>query len=180
MRAPVDVDDPYGYCLPPGTPRINFGGGPFRILQTPRMTALLYETLVGMTFRQVFSDGRPLPEAAEPTWLGYSVGRWEGDTFIVETTGFRDGGWLDTRKARPHSDALRVTERFRRPDLGHLELTITIDDPKAYMAPWTVKATLDLLADSELVETFCDGHDKTMEHRRIDPAPPEPPSPRVP
>ena len=174
------VDDPYGYCLPPGTPRINFGGGPFRILQTPQMTALLYETLANLTFRQVFTDGRTLPETTEPSWLGYSIGRWDGETFVVETTGFRDGGWLDTRKARPHSDALRVTERFRRVDFGRLELTITIDDPKAYLRPWTITAPFDFLPDTELVEVACDGHEKTMEHRRIDPPPPEPPSPSRP
>jgi hypothetical protein len=171
------VDDPYGYCLPPGTPRINFGGGPFRILQTPAITALLYETLVGMTFRQVFTDGRPLPEVTEPTWLGYSVGRWDGDVLVIETAGFRDGGWLDTLKGRPHSDALRVTERFRRIDFGHMELTVTIDDPKAFIKPWTITAPLTLLPDTELVEAFCDGHDRTMTHRDVQPAP-EPPSPR--
>ena len=170
------VDDPYGYCLPPGTPRIDFGGGPFRILQTPQITALLYETLVGMTFRQVFTDGRPLPEVLDPTWLGYSVGRWDGDTFVVETTGFKDGGWLDTLKGRPHSDALHVTERFRRINFGHMELTVTIDDPKAFVKPWTVMAPLTLLPDTDLVEAFCDGHGQTMTHRTVQPAP-EPPSP---
>ena len=137
------VDDPYGYCLPPGTPRINFGGGPFKILHTREVTAFLYETIAGMTFRQVFTDGRSLPVVTEPTWLGYSVGRWDGDVFVVETAGFRDGGWLDTRKARPHSDALRVTERFRRTDFGHMQLTITIDDRKAFLKPWTVQTSLD-------------------------------------
>jgi len=171
------VDDPYGYCLPPGTPRINFGGGPFKILHTPQVTAFLYETIAGMTFRQVFTDGRSLPQANEPTWLGYSVGSWDGDAFVVETTGFRDGGWLDTRKARPHSDALRVTERFRRTDFGHMQLTITINDPKAFLKPWTVQTRLTLLPDTELVEAFCDNHDKTMEHRRIESVT-EPPSPR--
>ena len=171
------VDDPYGYCLPPGTPRINFGGGPFKILHTRDVTAFLYETFAGMTFRQVFTDGRSLPQNTEPTWLGYSVGRWDGDVFVVETTGFRDGGWLDTRKARPHSDALRVTERFRRADFGHMQLTITIDDRKAFLKPWTMQTQLTLLADTELVEAFCDNHDKTMEHRRIE-AVTEPPSPR--
>jgi hypothetical protein len=161
------VDDPYGYCLPPGTPRINFAGGPFRILHTPRVTALLYETLVGMIFRQVFTDGRPLPDVTEPTWLGYSVGRWDG---------FRDGGWLDTLKGRPHSDALRVTERFRRIDFGRMELMVTIDDPKAFTKPWTVTAPLSLLPDTELVEAFCDGHDRTMTHRSVQPAA-EPSSP---
>jgi hypothetical protein len=171
------VDDPYGYCLPPGTPRINFGGGPFKILHTPQVTALLYETLAGMTFRQVFTDGRSHPQSPEPTWLGYSVGRWDSDVFVVETTGFKDGGWLDTLKGRPHSDALRVTERFRRTDFGHMQLAITIDDPKAFLKPWTVQTQLTLLPDTELVEAFCDNHDKTMEHRRVEPVI-EPPSPR--
>jgi len=171
------VDDPYGYCLPPGTPRINFGGGPFKILHTPQVTALLYETLAGMTFRQVFTDGRSHPQSPEPTWLGYSVGGWDSDVFVVETTGFKDGGWLDTLKGRPHSDALRVTERFRRTDFGHMQLSITIDDPKAFLKPWTVQTQLTLLPDTELVEAFCDNHDKTMEHRKIDPVT-EPSSPR--
>src|SRR5215471_19031525 len=173
------VDDPYGYCLPPGVPRIDFGGGPFKILTTPGVTAILYESLVGMIFRQVFTDGRQLPGVMEPTWLGYSVGRWEGDAFVVDSAGFKDGGWLDTLKGRPHSDALRVTERFRRIDAGHMELNVTISDPKAYLKPWTVRAPLRLLPDTELLEVFCDGHEHTMEHRRITPAPPEPPSPRA-
>lgn len=170
------VDDPYGYCLPPGVPRIDFGGGPFKILPTPGVTAFLYETLAGLTFRQVFTDGRPLPEADVPTWLGYSVGHWDGDTFIVETAGFKDGGWLDTKKGRPHSDALRVTERFRRLDFGHMELAVTIDDVKAYRKPWTIQSMLHLQPDTELLESFCDEHEKTMTHRRITPPAPEPPS----
>jgi hypothetical protein len=96
---------------------------------------------------------------------------------VVETTGFRDGGWLDTLKARTHSDALRVTERFRRVDFGRMDLTITIDDPKAYLKPWTITAPLEFQPDTDLVEVACDGHEKTMEHRRIDPPPTEPPSP---
>ena len=171
------VDDPYGYCMPPGVPRIDFGGGAFKILTTPGVTAFLYESLVGMIFRQVFTDGRPLPDVEEPTWLGYSVGRWDGDTFVVDSTGFKDGGWLDTLKGRPHSDGLHVTERFQRADFGHMDLMVTINDPKAYLKPWTVKAPLHLLPDTELLEVFCDGHEHTMEHRRITPAPPEPHSP---
>ena len=175
------VDDPYGFCLPPGVPRIDFGGGPFKVLQTSSVTALLYETLVGMIFRQVFTDGRPLPDASsEPTWLGYSVGNWDKDTFVVDTTGFRDGGWIDTKKAHPNSDALHVTERFRRTDFGHMDLTITINDPKAYLKPWTVKTTLILHPDTELLEAFCDDHDKTIQHRRVAPALPEPHSVAIP
>ncbi len=172
------VDDPYGYCMPPGVPRINFGGGPFKILQTPGETAFLYESLAGLVFRQVFTDGRPLPPSDVPTWLGYSVGRWDDEVFVVDSTGFRDGGWLDTKKGRPHSDALHVTERFHRPDFGHMELAITIEDPKAYLKPWTVKTMLQFQPDTELLESFCDEHEKTMIHRRITAPPPEPPSPR--
>jgi hypothetical protein len=172
------VDDPYGYCMPPGVPRIDFGGGAFKIIHSPGVTAFLYESLVGMIFRQVLTDGRLLPATDNPTWLGYSVGRWDKDTFVVDTAGFKDGGWLDTLKGRPHSDALHVTERFRRKDFGHMELAVTINDPKAYVKPWTVSAMLNLLPDTELIEAFCDEHEKTMEHRRITPPPPEPPSPR--
>jgi hypothetical protein len=172
------VDDPYGYCLPLGVPRINLRSE-FKIVQTPLLTAFLHETYVGMTFRQVFTDGRPLPKASdsEPAWLGYSVGRWEGDTFVVETTGFRDGGWLSAREAYPHSDALHVTERFRRTDFGHMDLIVTIDDPKAYVKPWTNTIPLRLQPDTELLEAFCDNQLTILEHWRTDPMPPEPPSP---
>lgn len=168
------VDDPYGFCMPPGVPRIDFGGGPFRILQTPAETAFLYETLVGMIFRQVFTDGRPLPDTDTPTWLGYSVGRWDKDTFIVDSTGFRDGGWIDTAKAHPSSDALHVTERFRRTDFGHIDLAITIEDPKAYLKPWTVQTQFILHPDTELLEAFCDDHEETIKHRAVAPPPREP------
>ncbi len=168
------VDDPYGFCMPPGVPRIDFGGGPFRILQTPAETAFLYETLVGMIFRQVFTDGRPAPDPDTPAWLGYSVGHWDKETFVVDTTGFRDGGWIDTAKAHPNSDALHVTESFRRTDFGHMDLVITIDDPKAYLKPWTVRTQLILHPDTELIEAFCDDHDKTIQHRAVAPPPPEP------
>ena len=178
QRASRDhVDDPFGYCLPPGVPRIYFVIGAFRIVSTPNVTAFLHETAAGLMFRQVFTDGRPLPVVTEPTWLGYSVGRWEDETFVIQTEGFKDGGWLDTQVGRPHSDALRVTERLRRVDFGHIDLWITIDDPKAFVKPWDVRTVLTYQADTEILESFCDNHDKTMAHRRIDPAPPEPPSP---
>ena len=171
------VDDPYGYCLPLGVPRINFRSE-FKIVQTPMLTAFLHETYVGMMFRQVFTDGRPLPKASdsEPTWLGYSVGRWDGDTFVVDTTGFRDRGWLSAREAYPHSDALHVTERFRRADFGHMDVTVTIDDPKAYVKPWTNTIALLLQPDTELLEAFCDNQMTILKHWSADPPPPEPPS----
>ncbi|MBV8730733.1 MAG: hypothetical protein JO336_13095 [Acidobacteriia bacterium] len=172
------VDDPYGYCMPPGFPRIDYAGGAFKILPSSGVTAFLYETLVGLTFRQVFTDGRPLPAPAEPSWLGYSVGYWDKDTFVVDTVGLKDGGWIDTQKGRPNSDALHVTERFRRTDFGHMDLAITIDDPKAYLKPWTATTKLFLQPDTELLESFCDSHGKTMEHRQVTQTP-EPPSPGV-
>lgn len=172
------VDDPVGYCLPAGVPRVAFQH-PFRILQTSQMTAFLHEGSSVPVYRQIFTDGRPLPDATEPTWLGYSIGRWEKDVFVVNSTGFRDRGWLDGVSGHPHSDALRLEERFRRPSFGRMELTMTINDPKAYVQPFTVTAIFNLLADTDLIEGFCDNHDKTMEHRRIDPSPPEPPSPSL-
>jgi hypothetical protein len=175
------VDDPYGYCLPLGVPRINLRS-PFKILQTPRVTAFLHETYVGMIFRQVFTDGRPLPKASdsEPVWLGYSVGRWDGDTFVVDSTGFRDRGWLSAEQAYPNSDALHVTERFTRKDFGHMDLTVTIDDPKAFAKPWTNTIPLLLRADTELLEAFCDNQMTILKQWSTDPMPPEPPSPRLP
>jgi hypothetical protein len=170
------VDDPFGYCLPPGVPRTHFVIGSFRIISNPSVTALLHETAAGPMFRQIFTDGRPLPMVTERAWLGYSIGKWDGDTLVAETAGFRDGGWLD-RSGHPHSDALRVIERFRRRDFGHIDLAITIDDPKAYLKPWTFTTVLTYHADWEILESFCENHDKTMEHRKITPPPPEPPSP---
>jgi hypothetical protein len=173
------VDDPYGYCLPLGVPRINTRS-PFKILQTPKLTVMLHESFVGMIFRQVFTDGRPLPELSEvePTWLGYSIGRWEGDAFVVESTGFRDRGWLSAEKAYPNSDALHVIERFKRTSIGRMDLVVTIDDPKAFVRPWTNTIPLTLLPDSELIEAFCDNQMLRLQHWDIPPMPLEPPSPR--
>ena len=156
-------DDPYAHCVPPGVPRINNTLHPFKIIQIPQLTVMLHELATGSTFRQVFTDGRPLPKDPQPTWLGYSVGRWDGDTLVVDTTGFNDGGWLDTRKGRPHSDLLHVTERFRRRDFGHMNIDVTIDDAKAYTKPWTVKLGLLLLPDTELLEGACE-NDQDRDH----------------
>lgn len=176
------VDDPWGYCLaPPGVPRINVSPpSAFKIVQTPNLLALLYDLDTNPTFRQIHTDGRPLPKDPEPTWLGYSIGRWEGDALVATTSGFRDGGWLDTQIGRPHSDALRVIERMRRLSIGRMEMAITIDDPKAFVKPWTVTVPFRLVPDSELLEGSCESHDKTVVHRRGNAPPPEPPSPRTP
>ena len=174
------IDDPYGYCMPPGVPRSNVLAAPFKIVSTLAVTVMLFETTGAQTFRQVFSDGRPLPDDPQPTWLGYSVGRWDGESFVVETSGFKDGGWLDTEKGRPHSDALHVTERFRRTTFGRMEAVVTITDPKAYVRPWTVTLPFRLLPDTDILEMTCESHQRTMEHRPTNPPPPEPPSPRLP
>jgi len=175
------VDDPYGYCMPLGVPRINLRSE-FRIVQTPGLTLMLHETYVGMIFRQVFTDGRALPklEDTEPAWLGYSIGRWDGDSFVIESIGFRDGGWLSANQAYPNSDALHVTERFTRKDFGHMDLTVTIDDPKAFLKPWTNTIPLQLEPDTELLEAFCDNQKNILQHWKTDPPPDEPPSPRTP
>jgi len=136
----------------------------------------------GNTFRQIFTDGRPLPKLSEtePAWLGYSVGHWEGDDFVVESIGFRDRGWLSANMAYPNSDALKVTERFHRVDFGHLEDTVTIDDPKAYKKPWTNKIPLVLQADTELLDSYCDNQGIMQSHYSMGPRPEEPHSPPLP
>ena len=149
----------------------------FKIVQTPPMTIFLHESFVGNTFRQIFTDGRPLPKLSEtePAWLGYSVGRWEGDVFVVESIGFRDKGWLSANMAYPNSDALHVIERWRRIDFGHLEETVTIDDPKAYLKPWTNKIILTLQADTEILDSYCDNQMIMQSHYSMGPPPAEPP-----
>ena len=139
-------DDPLAQYMPPGLPRIEtHGGHPFKIIQMPRELVILYETSTNDVFREVFTDGRPLPKDLQPSWKGYSVGKWEGDTMVVDTIGFNDRGWLDTEMGRPQTEALHVTERFRRRNVGNLEIGITIDVPKAYTKPWTAKINLRLI-----------------------------------
>jgi hypothetical protein len=154
-------DAPFARCLPLPVPTIFTEPLPFKILQTPALTAILFESQG--RYRQIFTDGRPLPKDPQPTWLGYSVGKWERDTFTVETVGFNDHSWLDAR-GHPHTDALRVTERFRRPDFGHIELQATIDDPKAYSRPWTVTIPFELMPDTELLEQVCNENEKDVPH----------------
>jgi hypothetical protein len=123
------------------------------MIQTPGLIVILYEANYGL--RYIFTDGRTLPSSdAQPWWYGYSVGKWEGDTLVVETTGLRDGGWLDII-GNPLTDAARLTERFRRPNYGTLEIDVTVDDPKAYTKPWTVRVNQRIMLDSELLEFIC-------------------------
>src|SRR5258708_7609934 len=155
-------DDPLNLCMPPGVPRINTIA-PFKIVQTQGLVIVLYETTANSAFRQIFTDGRPLPKDPQPTWLGYSVGTWEGDVLKVDTMGFNDRGWIDTGMGHPQTEALHVTERFRRTDFGHLEIGMTIDDPKAYTKPWTANMKALLEPDIELLETTCE-NSKGTEH----------------
>jgi hypothetical protein len=144
-------EDPTSNCLPEG-PRAGISGlDPLRIIQTRSITTVLYET---GQFRLIYTDGRTLPKDMNPTWMGYSTGRWEGDTFVVETAGYNDRTWLDFT-GRPHSEALRVTERFRRTDFGHMQLEMTFDDPKMYRKPWTIKVPVFFVADDDLIESVC-------------------------
>ena len=150
-------DRPTGRCLPHGVPdAMMVRNGPFKIAQTPGVVFILYEEF--NHYRQVFTDGRGFPPAMTPVWFGYSIGKWEGDTFVVDTQGFNDRSWLDD-PGHPHTEALRVIERFVRRDFGHLEVQITIDDPKAYTKPWTVTARFDLMPDTELIENICEDKD---------------------
>jgi len=162
-------DDPLSQCMPPGVPRIDMStqAAPhlFKIVQTPALIVLLYETSANSTFRQVFLDGRPLPKEPQPTWLGYSVGHWEGGTLVVDTLGFNGQAWVDTAKGHPQTESAHVTERFTRRDFGHLEIDITIDDPGAYEKPWRAKVPAKLRADTELIETYCE-NEKDQAHRK--------------
>jgi hypothetical protein len=140
-------------CLPHGIPDAMLYGGPMKIVQNRRLTIILFEEF--NHYRQLFSDGRAFPKDPQPTWFGYSVGRWEGDTFVVDSMGFNDQTWMDD-SGLPHTDALRTTERFRRRDFGHLDLQLTIDDAKAYTRRWTVDIGFVLLPDTELIESICE------------------------
>jgi hypothetical protein len=159
-RATDSRDDPTANCIVGGVPRSDLVGYPFKILQVPGLVAVLYEAV--HSYRQIFTDGRRLPEEANPQWFGYSVGRWEGDTFVVETAGFNDNVWLDN-SGRPATSALRVTERFIRKDFGHMDIQITMDDPKAYTRPWGMTLPLTLQPDDEIIEYICNENNKYFE-----------------
>jgi hypothetical protein len=145
-----------------GIPLADLLSEPMKIVQSPRMSIVLYEA--GNTHRQIYSDGRGLPKEFDyPAFLGYSIGHWERDVFVVETAGFNDRTPLDLL-GHPHSEALRITERFRRRDFGHLDVEMTFDDPKMYTRPFTIKVPHDLLADSDIFESFCDENEKDRAH----------------
>lgn len=142
-------------CDPPGVPRVYFHPYPFEFVHTPKYTLMLYE--YDHVVRRIYTDGRPIPADPDLTWLGYSVGHWEGDTtLVVETVGFNDKTWLD-RLGHPHSTQLRVTERFRRIDRDHMQVDITMQDPQALVKPWTTTFSSELRPKWELGEISCSG-----------------------
>jgi hypothetical protein len=156
-------DNPEAHCLPMGIIQLHTQGAPRKFIQTPLELVILYEA--SSERREIFTDGRPLPSDDPQPWFnGYSVGRWEGDTLVVETVQFRDGGWLDINGS-PLTDAGRVTERFRRPTFGRMEIDVTIEDKKAYTKPFTVRVNQSLMLDEELLEFVC------LENQRFGPEP---------
>jgi len=147
------ADRPSSRCLPHGIPDQMLIGVPMKIVQNPGLTLILYEEFA--RFRQIFTDGRPAAPVANPAWLGYSIGHWDGDWFQVDTRGFNDKSWLDD-SGRPHTEQLHTIERFHRTDFGHMDVEITIDDPGAYTKPWSFPLKFEFLPDTEMIEDVCD------------------------
>ncbi len=155
------LHDPLSYCLPVGPIRLHTWSTPRKMVQTPGLIVILNE--LNASYRQIFTDGRPLPVDPNPSWNGYSSGKWEGDTLVVESNGFRDGLWLDST-GNPLTDAAKLTEHFRRVDFGHMEIEITINDPKAYTRPWTVKLNQILKLDTDLLDFICAENERDTSH----------------
>lgn len=159
--ADLGRDDPVAACRPAGALRL-LTFPPYRkIIQTPGVLVLLSERDV--TYRQIFTDGRSLPSDPSPNWNGYSVGKWQGDTLVVETVGFRDETWLD-RAGSPLMEGAKMTEKFRRVNFGNLEIEVTIDDPKTYTKPWTAKLHQMIVLNTELLDYFCQDNEKDASH----------------
>jgi hypothetical protein len=161
-RAGVHASEwPDANCLPPGIPLLSEIPAPLKIVQEAELIVILNEK--DGIFRQIFLDGRTPLEDANPTWMGYSVGRWDGDALVVDSTGFNGKIWLDLA-GHPTTDALRITERYRRRNFGHLDIQLTIDDPKAYTKPWTVTVFRQFDADDDLLEFVCNENEKDLKH----------------
>jgi hypothetical protein len=156
-------DNPDAHCLPMGFMQFHTHGQPRRMIQTPGLITMIYEANYGL--RYIFTDGRPLPPNGEPQpfWYGYSVGKWDGDTLVVETNNLRDLGWLDVRGS-PVTDQAKITERFRRVNFGRLEIDITVDDPKAYTKPFTVRINQEIMVDSEMIEFICNENNQFLNY----------------
>jgi hypothetical protein len=155
-------DSPASHCFPTPGPQIS--SWLYKIVQTPHVVVFLPEAYpLPSAFRQILMDGRALPEDPNPTWQGYSAGHWDGETLVVESAGFNDRTWLDAG-GHPHTADLRVTERFRRTDFGHMQLNTTFNDPKAYARSWTVSIEVELVPDTELLEYVCNENERDFEH----------------
>jgi hypothetical protein len=155
-------DNPDAHCLPLGLTQLHMHPQPRKIIQLPHLIVILYEAQGGV--RQIFLDGRPLPNNdPHPWWYGYSIGRWEGDTLVVETTGFRDDVWLDVNGS-PLTTTGKMTERMRRLNYGTLETEITIEDPKSYTKPFTVKVNHRVMLNTDLIEFICNENEKSSQH----------------
>jgi hypothetical protein len=155
-------DNPDAHCLPLGLMQLHMHPQPRKIIQSPGEILILYEAQSGL--RQIFTDGRLLPNAdVQPWWYGYSVGHWEGDTLVVETNGFRDDVWLDINGS-PLTNSGKMIERFRRPNYSNLEIEVTIDDPKVYTKPFTVRVNQRIMPDTELIEFICNENDRSGPH----------------
>lgn len=154
-------DHPGAYCLPSGIPEKDNIPDGLKLVQTEDLTLLLHESRT--IYRQIFTDGRPLPKDAQPTWMGYSIGRWDNDTFIVETILQNGRTWLDM-KGLPGTEHMRVTERFTRPRVGHMDIEVTIDDPETYTRPWKVNMAWRLLPDTDLIESICEENNRDPKH----------------
>jgi hypothetical protein len=159
-RAQLSKDDPEGFCLPAGVPRIS--PFPFKIVQTPTLIVYLDEGNVH-NYRQFFLDGRGHPKDAKELWMGHSIARWEGDTLVVDTIGFNERTWLNGGGS-PHTDALHVVERYTRPDMGRLEVEITIEDPGAFTKPHIFKRVNTLMPGAELLEYVCNEFNVDKDH----------------
>lgn len=161
-RAPGGPDLlPSTGCLPLSIPVVTMLSEVTRIVQSPGVVAILLELNNG--YRQIHTDGRKHTKDPSPTWLGYSVGKWEGDTLVVDTVGFNDKGWLDVM-GHPQSEAMHITERYHRRDFGHMDVEFTFDDPQMYTRPFTVKVTHVLQADTDILEYVCGENERDGPH----------------
>jgi hypothetical protein len=154
------LDEPVSHCLPSGVPEAIFVDA-FKMIQAPREIVVLLGE--GDPPRQIHTDGRSLPQDPQPSWMGYSVGKWEGDTLAVETAGFNEASWLDS-VGHPRSESMRIRERYRRRDFGHMDLEVTLEDPKFYTRPFTLKTQLNLIPDSDVLEYICTENEKDRIH----------------
>jgi hypothetical protein len=160
-RADENKDDPDGHCQPLGLVKMHLHPYPRKMVQVPGLLLILFER--DTNYRQIFMDGRPLPVDPQPSFNGYSVGKWDGDALVVESIGFKDGLWLDI-SGTPLTDAAKVTERYRRPDFGKLEIEVTVDDPKAYTKPWSIRVSQSIALDTDMLEFVCKENEKDVPH----------------